>query len=421
MVCAKCGAELQEGSIYCSRCGQEVQIVSELNVLEEDYLRSLMDEKKDSEKDGYMHQKEDGAISGYREKKGFSHKKKKRRRNRIVLVVVLVAAAAFVFGFIRYRQTHSAEYLLNRAQTEYTQKDYKGAAEYLDQVLALDEENIDAILLYARIYADEKDYDSAEDMYLSVIELDPVNLEAYEELIKLYDKQEKRDEILDLMDGVTDEDILSLFEDYIVSVPEISEESGSYSEYLTVEITAENDELSIYYTLDGSTPAEDDELYEEPIEINEQGTITLIAICMDEDGYYSEPVCAVYKISLDAPDTPTVYPDGGTFTEPASVTVSVPSGTNVYYTWDNTTPTASSSLYTGPIEIPEGNHILSLVAIDKNGMKSSVLKCNYIYYPSADAADGTDTNDTDTDTAGTDDANTEEGDTATGSIAESAQ
>lgn len=385
MVCAKCSAALQEGCIYCSRCGQEVQIVSVLNVLEEDYLRSLMDEKKDSGGREDPDLKRDSEHSGNKEERRQEKKraqmKKRRRRGLIILVVIIAAAAAVVIGLIRYQRNHSAEYLLNRAQTEYARKDYKRAADYLDRVLALDADDTDALLLYARICAEEKDYDRAEELYLSVIELDDSCFEAYEGLISLYDGQGKRDEILALTDGVGDEDVLALFEAYVVPPPEISVKSGSYSEYLTVEITAEDDDLSIYYTLDSGTPTEDDTLYTEPIEISEQGTVMLTAVCMDDDGYYSEAVCCVYKISLDTPDTPSVDPDGGTFTEPTTVTVDVPSGTTVYYTWDNTMPTASSEKYMVPIEIPEGNHILSLIAIDKNGMKSSVLKCNYIYYP----------------------------------------
>ena len=35
MKCAKCGAEIKEGCLYCSVCGHEVQIVPDYNVLEE--------------------------------------------------------------------------------------------------------------------------------------------------------------------------------------------------------------------------------------------------------------------------------------------------------------------------------------------------------------------------------------------------
>ena len=31
MKCAKCGAEIRPGCVYCSNCGQEAQIVTEIN------------------------------------------------------------------------------------------------------------------------------------------------------------------------------------------------------------------------------------------------------------------------------------------------------------------------------------------------------------------------------------------------------
>ena len=389
MRCAKCGAELNKGAVYCSRCGQEVQVVSDLSVLEEDYLRSLVEDKTRadfgdgedtySEKDReFLRMREEK-----KEKRRLEQIKKKRRRRLIILIVMIAAAAAVAFGFFRYRRNHSAEYLLGQAQTEYTRKDYKEALTYLDRVLALDEDNIDALLMYAKILAAQKDYDAAEEQYLTLIEMDPSNTDAWQGLLKLYDDQGLYDRILALMEEVTDEDILALFDDYVAPAPEISVESGTYSDYFTVEITAEEKNLRIYYTLDGSTPTEEDTLYTEPVEISEEGVITLTAVCVDKDGKYSAAVSEVYTVSLETPVQPTVYPSGGTYTVPTTVVVTVPSGTTVYYTWNNTTPTSYSTRYTGPITIPEGNNILSLVAIDENGMSSSVLKCNYIYYPSS--------------------------------------
>ncbi len=394
MRCAKCGAELNKGAVFCSRCGQEVQVVSDFSILEEDYLRSLVEDTASPETEGDGYSEKDREFLRMREKKKeerrLAQERKRRRRRVMILVFVIAAAAAVAFGLLRFRQNHSAEYLLNQAQTEYSQKDYTGAKAYLDRVLALDEDNVDAVLLYAKIYAAERDYDSAEELYLSVIEQNPSDADAWQGLLKLYDAQGLYDRILELMGEVTDEDILALFDDYVAPAPEISEESGSYSGYFTVEITAEENNLNIYYTLDGSTPTEDDTLYTEPVEINEEGVITLTAVCIDRDGKYSEAVSAVYRVSLEAPDQPTVYPGGGTFTVPTTVVVTVPAGTTVYYTWNNTTPTSFSTQYTGPITIPEGNNILSLVAIDEYGMSSSVLKCNYIYYPSSDTGTETD-------------------------------
>ena len=46
MKCAKCGAELKEGCLYCSVCGHEAQMVNGYSVLEEDYLKALLKHPK---------------------------------------------------------------------------------------------------------------------------------------------------------------------------------------------------------------------------------------------------------------------------------------------------------------------------------------------------------------------------------------
>lgn len=48
MKCAKCGAEIRPGCVYCSNCGQEAQIVTEINILEDDLLRSMLEEEEKS-------------------------------------------------------------------------------------------------------------------------------------------------------------------------------------------------------------------------------------------------------------------------------------------------------------------------------------------------------------------------------------
>lgn len=387
MVCSKCGAVLKKGKVYCSRCGQEAQIVSDVHILEDDLLREMMDDQDPQEV------KERGrSSSGNKKKKDGNRKRetkkkqKKIRRNLIVCIVVLAAAAAAVLGIIKYNQNHSVGYLMKKAGEANSQKDYKTALDYLDRVLLLDEDNAAALLMAGEINTAMKDYDTAEKQLLTVLEMGGApSPEAYQYLITIYEAQGQKGKILALAEDISDEEILALFEDYIVPVPEIDMESGVYSEFFTVEITAPKRNLKIYYTLDGTTPTKEDTLYEEPIEISEQGEIVLSAVCMDKEGNYSETVAAEYEVELDIPDMPRVSPDGGQFSTPVTVTVTVPKGAEVYYTWDGSAPGKGSSKYTGPIDVPEGNNILSLVAIGSNGMKSEVLKCNYIYYPEDDS------------------------------------
>ena len=47
MKCANCGAELKVGCMYCSVCGKEAQIVSDYNLLEDDFLRDVLKEQEE--------------------------------------------------------------------------------------------------------------------------------------------------------------------------------------------------------------------------------------------------------------------------------------------------------------------------------------------------------------------------------------
>ena len=50
-------------------------------------------------------------------------------------------------------------------------------------------------------------------------------------------------------------------------------------------------------------------------------------------------------------------------------------GCSIYYTWDGTDPTDTSARYTEPIEVPEGNNILSIIVVnDKTKLTSEILR-----------------------------------------------
>ncbi len=61
---------------------------------------------------------------------------------------------------------------------------------------------------------------------------------------------------------------------------------------------------------------------------------------------------AAYAINLPAAATPTFSPSAGTYTSAQTVTItdSTP-GTTIYYSTNGTTPTAGSSVYSGPIAV----------------------------------------------------------------------
>lgn len=77
----------------------------------------------------------------------------------------------------------------------------------------------------------------------------------------------------------------------------------------------------------------------------------------------------------------TVAPIGGTYIGGTTVTLSSTGGTapvNIYYTTNGTTPTSSSTKYTQPISVTTNGTVLKAVAIDADGLSSSIPSHTYI-------------------------------------------
>ena len=110
-------------------------------------------------------------------------------------------------------------------------------------------------------------------------------------------------------------------------------------------------------------------------------------------GKFSAVVEETYKVTYEAPAFPVVSPMTGVYHTPTKVTIISPiDDGRIYYTWNGTTPTASSSEYTAPIDIPEGDNILSVIVMDKHDLSSEVLRCSFSYLPAVeeeeDSGDG---------------------------------
>lgn len=376
MKCVKCGAELKEGCIYCSVCGNEAQMVEDYSVLEDDYLRSLLKEEESDTS-----------------KKSPKPLKKKKLDNRIpILVVCGILFVAILLGIIvkvviDRRNANSYDYQMEAAKEEYIDKNYENALHYYKTALSLKPSDVPVRLAMAVIYAEQAEYDAAEVLLMEAIDIEPANSDAYESLIKVYEAQEDYKSIVALVSNVDDTDIRKLFEDYIVSTPVISPIEGDYNEYINVMLYA-NGDYSIYYTLDGSEPSPengtlyDDESEDEGIPLEEDGKYQVKAVCVNANGICGDIAEAIYEIEILAPEYAVVTPDGGRIISQTTVTIEAEEDCSIYYTWDGTDPTEASLKYTEPIEIPEGNMVLSVLVInDKTGLDSGVYRTNFIYYP----------------------------------------
>lgn len=375
MICSKCGAEIKEGCLFCPECGNEVVVVPDEDVLEDDYLKAILTNKQMP--DDKSDEKED-------------HQKKldKRKLKLFIGIFLSLVVFAIIVGIVIYvgiktEEEHavSYDYQVAKAQEAYMDGHIADAITYYKNAIALKADEVDLRVRLASIYMNLTEYDEAMVLYLETIQIDPFNLESYKNLITIYEKRDDIDSILALMETVSDPDILELFSDYVVNEPIFSEESGTYENYLELELFSYG-ENKIYYTTDNSDPVLYGDLYTEPILYTSPGKYVIRAVCVNEKNIYSDTVVKEYKVFVPAPKTPVITPDGGEFSEYTTVTITVPDGCSAYYTWDGSDPNVLSEMYIEPIPVPAGNNVLSVVIINnKTEQTSSIYRQYFIYYP----------------------------------------
>lgn len=424
MRCANCGNELKEGSLYCDACGRPVQIVPDYNEFD-DYLDNLVgndDRPADGQKtvrtvsdktiriDEPVRQQLQSATQRTRqnqdrssqserqqarqtqpkqpcEKPQSDGQKAKRAQQKkiivisaVVCVIAIIILVAAVVRNVGRSHDNSFDYQVKQAKEAYAAGDINSAVSYYEKALSIDSDNTDVRFALADIYMSKKDYDAALVLYQEIINTDPKSEEAYKKLISIYESKKDYDAIVALRDSAKDESILKLFADYTVSEPKLSKSSGKYGEAIELTIDADSN-TKIYYSFDSDNPFARGERYYNPITLDKEGTYEITAVAVDDRGIKSEVASARYEIEFEAPKAPEVDPDGGTFGAQTDITITVPENCKVYYTWDSSDPSAASTEYTAPIPVPEGNNVLSVIAIDQNtGKCSDIYRSRFEFY-----------------------------------------
>ena len=392
MKCANCGAQIKVGCIYCSVCGKEAQIVSDYNLLEDDFLRDVLKENERNRTEGIKKktkpvqenhtQKSESNRTG---KKGKAKKGKGNRRHKkrvvfaITAIILLIILVTVIVLLINHSRNNSYDYQMQQARSYQDDKNYREAESSVKQALELEPNALEAKLFLADIYVLRGESLQAVKLLEEVCKEQPDSREAYQKLIQLYSERKDYEAIRLLWEQVDDIEILELFSEYIPEMPEFDTAEGIHTEPIQVGILAEEN-CKIYYTLDGTDPRQGME-YQSPIPVEPDQDVNIRAVAVNSYQIYSEEIEGDFHVDLLKPDVPKVTPSGGTFYNQQPISVEVPEGCNVYYTWGGSAPTTESRQYTEPIYLPEGNNILSLIVVDEYGMISDVLKCNYIYIP----------------------------------------
>jgi len=157
--------------------------------------------------------------------------------------------------------------------------------------------------------------------------------------------------------------------------PVIAPSAGYYSGVQTIVITDTLSGASIYYTIDGSTPTTSSTLYTGPFTLNNSATVKAIATKVA----YTTSSVASATYNYTALQLPTFSPVAGTYSGARTITISHSvSGTSIYYTIDGSTPTTSSTLYTGPFTL-NSSATVKAIATKAGNSNSSVASATYTY------------------------------------------
>ncbi len=144
------------------------------------------------------------------------------------------------------------------------------------------------------------------------------------------------------------------------AAPVFSSAPATYNTVQVVLITSAG-ATSIYYTTNGTTPTTASTLYTGAISV--PTTTTLSAIGVNAGG--SSPVTSGTYAILP-PSAPIFSPAPGTYSSAQSVSITSAGATSIYYTTNGTTPTTTSTLYTGPVTIAT-NTKLSAIGVNTAG------------------------------------------------------
>ncbi len=159
---------------------------------------------------------------------------------------------------------------------------------------------------------------------------------------------------------------------YVITLapaPTFTPAAGTYTSLQSIAISDAVAGAAIYYTTDGSTPTASSLLYGGPVSVGTSETLQAIAIA---SGYTASPVAtAAYTINLSTA-APVISPAGGSFTTVQTVTLTdATAGAAIFYTLDGSTPTTSSTPYTGSISVGQ-TETLKAIAVAPGYTASTV-------------------------------------------------
>lgn len=436
MICPNCNNECDDNLMFCNACGTKLKsfidpsftptkkennkemfdhIISGLPSDEVDLDKYIDDSSKVTdetivttstslkEKPTVLETLDDNELSYIDEPKEPLHKQKeytsevdgkktkKKNSKKKVGIVVLITIVAVVLAVVttiavkKSVMTKKFDIYYNQGSKYYDLENYKEARTQFINAASNAFTKDQKIRSYEMVYSSDEyigGYDLEEIEYLeALIKLDKSNIEYYQNLIILYQNNDMNSKI-DSLISTAPSNLKKELKQFDGTIPVVSVEGGTYDKPIEVELSAASD-VTIYYTIDGSSVSDsaNKKEYSSPIKFEEEGSYTIRALSVDKNGKSSKEMSAKYVLNFVKVKAPSVNLDSGKYTDQKKIEVTADSNCTIYYTKDGTTPTVQSTKYTKAIKMPKGDSLYYFVAVDENGVYSTVVTRAYDYTP----------------------------------------
>ncbi|HKM33795.1 MAG TPA: chitobiase/beta-hexosaminidase C-terminal domain-containing protein [Lachnospiraceae bacterium] len=359
MKCPNCGAEMKEDHLYCENCGEEIQIVPDF---EPEIEYNIHKNLSGIVEDVLVDENQESIVDS------------KKKVIRMILMGCLSLGVVILIGIsiliIRNAQNHSVNYQISRATAYYQAGDVDHAMEHYERALELEDTNMSLMFLLSELYKISEYEEKYRNCLMSIINSDYATQDevetAYKKIISFYKGKEDYASISTLLMNTEDDTIKVMFQSFMAMAPDFSYHEGTYAEVIPLKLTAST-QGTIYYTIDGSIPDKNSDIYTTPIFL-ETGKYTVTAMFVNTYNIESEVIAKTYVIEVLKPSAPEVETYSGEYDSPVMIQVQVPLECKIYYTVDGTVPTDQSIPYVSPIPMPLGKTTYKFITYNKEGV-----------------------------------------------------
>lgn len=296
----------------------------------------------------------------------------------LFLVLVIGLSAYGITKFTEKMKTdNSVDYQIQLANEAASNGDYASAIEYMEKALSLNSKDSSKKYVLADYYLMNNEDEKAMLMLWEIINEGGANSQAaYKKMINYYNDKGDFVMIEKILSNCKDDSIKLEFGNYLALEPEFNIPEGIYEDEVSIIISGDVGG-TIYYTVDGSEPTMESDIFYSPIQLTDLGVYTISAFYVNQFGIASDVVKKTYTIDISTPKPPNVILDPGTYKIPMLIEVDVQNYCSVYYTTDGTLPTIFSNEYTGPIPMPIGQTHFIFIAMSQESVWSEVTEVDY--------------------------------------------